>query len=101
MATKFSAEDFSQPLDQDNNPAPIQGCRWSMATLMGCRPNPKHDTRATAERWNERYKGIKQVQVNPADFPVKQPEISEAQAEANWAKLKKLSDEFEKQERAG
>lgn len=92
MSQKIIRDEFDQPLDQTLAALPPR--RWSLTTLMAARPNPKYDTRARAEAWNEEYAGIKQVQVNPADFPISHPEPMPEQVERNWDRLKRLSDEF-------
>lgn len=69
-------DEFDQPLSGPD-PAPTQqGRRWSITTLMAARPNPQHDTKATAARWNEQYRHTPQLQVNLANFSEKVEERS-------------------------
>ena len=91
MNTNFVQDEFDQPLNEKFVPTPAR--RWSLTTLMAARPNPQHDTRATAIQWNTRYKGVEQLQVNVADFPVEQPEITKEQTEESYARLRRLSNE--------
>ncbi len=74
-----SSFDLNKPFYSAENEQPLgqsPGRRWSISTLMAARPNPQHDTRATAARWNEQYKNIPQLQVNLARFSEKVQERS-------------------------
>lgn len=91
--------DFNKPLQdpqaQLESEQP-QGRRWSIATLMAARPNPKHDTRAKAVAWNERYKHVPQVQVNPASFNESVQERSPEEIAENEQWLKDLGNGIER-----
>jgi 1,6-anhydro-N-acetylmuramate kinase len=66
--------------------------QWSMTTLYAARPTPRYATRAIAEAWNKRYAGNAKLQVNPADYPETQSEISPEQVEKNYSRLRDLSE---------
>jgi hypothetical protein len=93
---------FKKPLvDPETTGAPTgqpdQGKKqWSMTTLFAARPTPRYATRAIAEAWNKRYAGNAKLQVNPADYPETQPEISPEQVEKNYSRLRDLSERMPK-----
>lgn len=93
-------DDLSKPLDRTGgNPTLASQSpqrRWSLTTLMAARPNPNHDTRATAEQWNRDYAGmkVKELLVNPAEFPINQPEPSAEQCRTSWGRLEELTKDF-------
>lgn len=88
-------DNHSGPLGGNNQAlSSLPPRRWSLTTLMAARPNPKFDTRVTAEEWNRSYADIPQLLVRTADFPVSHPEPTPEQVDANWDRLRKLSDNF-------
>lgn len=95
MSQMINDEEFNRPLNPSLASQPPQR-RWSLSTLMAARPNPRHDTRARAEAWNNQYRDIPQLLVDPADFPTNHPEPSAEQVERNWERLGKLTEDFNK-----